>query len=443
MALTGLEIYKQLPKTNCKECGFPTCLAFAMQLAAKKVGLDKCPHVTAEAKAALEGASAPPIQLVTIGSGDKKLEVGNETVMFRHEETFHHPTGIGFVVEDSLPPEAIEKKVSEINKLRFDRVGQTIEANLVAIAHTSSNGNYAGVVEKVAKQTSLGLVLVCPKPEVLEPAIKVCANRRPLLYAATQDNWEKMAKLAKENNLPLAVLEKDLEKLADLTQKIKSMGVTEMVLDTGPKPITEKVKDLTTIRRLALKKTFRALGYPVISFTQSQDTYPEAQEAASLILKYSSIVLMKNTSNWQVMPLLTLRGDIYTDPQKPSQVEPKFYEIGNVTDKSPVLITTNFSITYYTVEGEVESSKVPSYLISANAEGMSVLTAWAAEKFTAETIAATLDSCGIKEKVSHKNIIIPGYVAVLSGKLEELTGWKVIVGPREASGLSSFLKQLR
>ena len=444
MALSGLDIYKLLPKTNCKECSFPTCLAFAMQIAAKKVELAKCPYVSEESKQALESASRPPIRLVTIGNGEGKLELGNETVMFRHEETFYHPTGLGFLIEDSLSAQEIDERIAKINKLKFERVGQQINVNLIAIKCASGKKEtFVEVVKKVLAKSQLNLILMSEEAEIIKAAAETAKERRPLLYAATKDNVEAMAKIAKENSLPLAVYAEDLDELTELSQKITAQGVENLILDSGSKNLAQKINDLTQIRRLALKKTFRPLGYPTIAITTSSDAYQEVTEAASYIAKYASIVIMKGVQTWQVLPLLTVRQNIYTDPQKPLQVEPKIYEIGQVTDKSPVMVTTNFSLTYYTVEAEVEGSRVPSYIISSYAEGLSVLTAWAAEKFTAETIAKTLNECGIKDKVSHKEVIIPGYVAVLSGKLEEESGWKVKVGPKEASGIPSFLKSLK
>lgn len=443
MALSGLVIYKHLPKTNCKDCGFPTCLAFAMQLAAKKVALDKCPHVSEEAKKTLEGASRPPIQLVTVGVGDNKLELGNETVMFRHEERFHHPAGIGVLVEDTLDAAALKKKIDDINKLKFERVGAEISIDLVAVKNSSGDtAKFTNAVKAILGKTKLNLVLISENAKNLVEAAKISKDRKPLLHSATKDNYEELARAAKENNLPLAVRAGSLEEVADLTQKVQALGVQDLIFDTGPKSIVKKIEDLTYARRMALKKTFRPLGYPAITFTQSQDPHDEICEAAGYVAKYSGIVVIKGTEPWQLLPLLTTRSDIYTDPQKPVQVEPKVYEIGAVSKESPVLVTTNFSITYYTVAGEVEASKVPSFIISCDAEGMSVLTAWAAEKFTAETIAKTLQSSGITDKVSHKNVVIPGYVAVLSGKLEEESNWKVLVGPREASGISSYLRSL-
>lgn len=444
MALSGLDIYKLLPRTNCKECGFPTCLAFAMQLAAKKIDLSKCPYISEEARRALESASRPPIRLVTVGKGNQKLEIGNETVMFRHEETFYHPTGIGFLIEDTLEASEIERKISEINKLKFERVGQKIQVDLIAVRCASGKKeNFQEAVKKAISGSELNLILMSENLEAIRAAIELSKERRPLIYAATKDNFELMAGIAREYGLALVVKGESLDELSELTQKISSKGVEDLVLDSGDKGLSERLNELTQIRRLALKKNYRPLGYPAIAFTTSSDPYQEIAEAACYIAKYASIVVMKGIKPWQVLPLLTVRQNLYTDPQKPLQVEPKVYEVGQVNDKSPVLVTTNFSLTYYTVEAEVEASRVPSYIISSNSEGLSVLTAWAAEKFTAETIARTLDECSIKEKVSHRKVIIPGYVAVLSGKLEEESGWKVRVGPKEASGIPAFLKSLK
>jgi acetyl-CoA decarbonylase/synthase complex subunit gamma len=445
MALSGLDIYKLLPKTNCKECGFPTCLAFAMQIAAKKATLSKCPYVSEDAKKALESASRPPIRLVTIGAGEQKLEVGNETVMFRHEETFYHPTGIGFLLEDTLSAQEIDAKLSKINKLKFERVGQQINVDLVALSCQSGNSrNFVELIKRVLPKTQLNLILMSEDSNVIKEALALTKERRPLIYAATKNNCESMAAmLAKENFLPLAVKSDNLDELSELTQMITGQGVEDLILDLDIKGLSQRVNALTQIRRLALKKTFRPLGYPTITVTSSDDPYQEVTEAASYIAKYASIVIMKGVEPWQVLPLLTVRQNIYTDPQKPLQVEPKVYEVGQVNDRSPVLVTTNFSLSYYTVEAEVESSRIPAYIISSYSEGLSVLTAWAAEKFTADTIAESLNKSGIKDKVAHQELIIPGYVAVLSGKLEEVSGWKVKVGPKEASGIPSFLRSLK
>ncbi|MFA5157033.1 MAG: acetyl-CoA decarbonylase/synthase complex subunit gamma [Candidatus Omnitrophota bacterium] len=442
MALSGLDIYKLLPKTNCRECGFVTCLAFAMQLAKKAVSIDKCPFLSAEAKKVLEASSQPPIKLVTVGEGENKLEIGNESVLFRHEEKFHRPCGIGFIIDDSLTDGEISKKLEKINRLAFERVGQKLDVNLVAIKQNSTKDRFVKAAELVLKATKLNIALISGDLSALRPALELSKARKPLVCYANASNAAEMGKLAKEFNTALAVSAHDLDSLTAITKELNNQGVSELVLDTGIKSPAEKIWDLTQIRRQALKKSNRSLGYPVMTMTSSVDPYEEAIEASGYIAKYAGIVLLKGAEPQQALALLTLRQNIYTDPQKPLQIEPKVYPVGSVNDKSPVLVTTNFSLSYFTVLGEVEASKIPSYIISVDTEGMSVLTAWAAEKFTPEKIADSMNKFGIKDTVSHKRLIIPGYVAMMSGELEDKSGWEIIVGPKEAAGLPSFLKNM-
>ena len=442
MALSGLEIYKLLPKTNCRKCGYSTCLAFAMALAKKQVVLDKCPFVKPEVKDTLEQASLPPIRLVTIGQEDNKVEVGNETVIFRHEEKFHHPTAIGFIIDDDISDAELEKKVKNINSLNFERVGQLIKVNLIAVKQTGDSTNFINKVKKITGISNLPLVLMSSDSPALKEALEICSKQRPLIYAATEKNISEFIGLAKTYSVPLVICASELEKIEELGQKASQEGLENIVLDTGSKSITKKVEDLTFIRRLALKKKKRSLGYPVLVVVDNSDPFQEAIEAGVYIAKYASIVLIKTMESWQTLALLTLRQNIYTDPQKPLQVEAKAYSIGQVTEQSPVMVTTNFSLTYYTVLGEVEASKIPSFILSVDTEGMSVLTAWAAEKFTPEKISDSLEKSGIKEKLKHNRLIIPGYVSVISGDLEEKSGWQIVVGPKEASGLPSFLKKI-
>ena len=441
MALSGLDIYKLLPKTNCKECGFATCLAFAMALAQKKASLDKCPHVTAQARESLESASQPPIKLVTIGTGDGRIEIGNETVMYRHEQKFHHPAAIGILLEDTLSDAEMSKKISGINALNFERVGQQIGANIICIGNYSKDETkFKKTVEKVKASASLNIALYSSDAGVINEALKIVKDRRPLIIAGEGADIDNFVKAAKENNLPLGLTCPDIDSAAELTTRAKKGGVEEIVINLVSKGLAKRIQDYTYIRRSALKKNFRPLGYPIISFTELADPALEMAEALTYVLKYSGIVIMKNPAREFVYPVLVARQDIYNDPQKPVQVQPKIYEIGKPNQNSPLLVTTNFSITYFTVASEVESSKVPSYILACDSEGMSVLTAWAAEKFTAESITAALKMVETDKVVSHRKVIIPGYVSVLSGKLEELSGWKVSVGPREASGITNYLR---
>lgn len=442
MALSGLDIYKLLPKTNCRECGFVTCLAFAMQLAKKAVGIDKCPYLSEEAKKALEASSQPPIRLVSVGPWESRLEIGNETVLFRHEEKFHRPCGLGFIIEDSSSDADIKQRLEKINGLKFERVGQQLNPNLIAIKQNKDKKRFIEALNLVQANTQLLLVLMSNDLDALKEALTVTRDKRPLVYQATADNLGEISKIAQEFKVPLVVSAPDLGKISNLTKELNNQGVPDLILDTGKKPIKDKIWDFTQIRRQALKKSNRSLGYPIFVIVDVDDPYEEVMEAATYIAKYAGIILIKGIDAWQALSLLTLRQNIYTDPQKPLQIEPKLYAVGSVNDKSPLLVTTNFSLTYYTVLGEVEASKIPSYILSVDTEGMSVLTAWAAEKFTPQKITESLSEFNVKESVSHSNLIIPGYVAVMSGELEEKSGFKILVGPKEAAGLPSFLKNL-
>lgn len=441
MGLTALEIYKHLPKKNCNECGVPTCLAFAMQLASLKVSLEKCPYVSEQAKALLAASAAPPIKLVKVGSGENEIGLGDETVLHRHDKTFYHPTGMAALVTDSMSDEELMKKVDEANALNFERVGMRIKLDMVAVKSiTEEASKFEHAVSEVTKHTKLPLILMCQKPEVIAGALKHSAANKPLLHCATESNLEAMAKLAKEHKCPLVVHAPDLEKMVSLTEKVKGQGVEDIVLDFGHKPAARMLEALTVIRRLAIKKNLRALGYPVLVVLENKED--EAMLGTIGIMKYASAVVFSDPAPWKIYPLLTLRQNIFTDPQKPIQVKPGVYDVGKPGPNSPLLFTTNFSLTFFTVQGDVEKSKVGAHLMVIDTEGLSVMTSFAAGKLTPELVAKNLDESGAKGKVSHTRLIIPGMVARMSGKLQELTGWHVIVGPRDSSGIPSFMKTL-
>jgi len=440
MALSGLEIYKQLPKTNCKDCGFPTCLAFAMKMATKQVSLDACPHVTDEGKAALESASRPPIQLVTIGTDEHEIKIGNETQLFRHEEKFHRPTAIAVTVSDTLDEAAIAERAETIGKLVMERVGTQVSVDLVAVDNQSGDpARFASAAKLAEEKSGLPCVLMSAVATNLKKAAEAISGQKPLLYISDPAEAEDAAQVAKDEGCPLAVRADGLEALAELTPKITSAGVEEIVLDPGTRGLKPTLEALTTIRRLSLKN-FRPLGYPTIAFTAEEDPTMQAVEASTYVAKYAGIVVTDAAEPWQLLPVLATRQDIYTDPQKPVAVEPKLYEVGEVSADSPVLVTTNFSLSYYSVEGEVEASRVPAYILSVDTEGTSVLTAWASDKFNAETISQALKKSEIEGKLSHKKLLLPGFVAVLSAGVEDESGWAVLIGPKEASGLPSYLK---
>lgn len=440
MALTGLEIYKQLPKKNCGECGTPTCLAFAMALASGKGVLDSCPYVTDAARDTLASASAPPIKAINFGNGSV---LGDETVLFRHDKTFYHPTTLIIQVSDALSNEAIAAKLKEINDLEFDRVGLHYSLDGVAVIQESGDAQrFAQVTSAVAAATEKSLLILSNDLEALKAAVPSLAARKPLIGTATADNYEAVVNFAKEQAVPVILKADGLDALNDLVEKAQALGYKEFVLDAGSRSTSKTLANLTQFRRLAIKKKFRPFGYPVVAFTSKNEPLDEIVEASVYVAKYASVVVLKASAKAQLLPLMTLCQNIYTDPQKPIQVEPILHSVGEVTENSPLYITTNFSLTYYSVEGEVESSKIPSYILPIDTDGTSVLTAYAAGKFEPEKIAEAMVACGIADKVSHKNVIIPGYVAVISGKLQEKSGWKVVVGPRESSGIVAFSKSL-
>ena len=445
MPLSGLEIYKLLPRTNCKACGVPTCLAFAMKLATKGAELSACPYVTEESKQALAAASAPPIRLVTVSSHSRKVEVGNETVLYRHDKTFYHQPGIMLRVRDTDADASA--KVEKAMGYQVERVGMMLGLDGVAVENASGDpAKFAATVESVAAKAKVPMVLMSNNPAAIEAGLAKLAGTKPLVYAATADNWEAMAAAAKKAGASLAVKSEDLSGLATLVEQVTKAGVEAIVLDPGTRKLGDSLVANTEIRRLALKKNFRLLGYPIISFPGegASNEYEELVRAGQHIAKYAGIIVVDNFDPSLAFPLLTLRQNVYTDPQKPIQVKSDIYPIRDPGPNSPVLVTTNFSLTYFTVAGEIEASGVPTWLIICDSEGLSVLTAWAAGKFDAERIKKTINTVGIADKISHRRIVLPGLVAGMSGEVEdEMQGWQVLVGPREAVDIPGYLKTMR
>lgn len=443
MALTGVEIFKLLPKTNCKKCGHPTCLAFAMKLAQRQASLDACPDVSEEAKRILGEASAPPIRPITIGIGDKAVKMGEETVLFRHEKKFVNPCAFALEIKDTMPDEEINKMVDDVLNSEIDRVGQRLRIDAIFVNNASNDaGRFETVVKTISsKAPAVPLIISSNNPVSAEAAVKAVADKKPLLYGVDESNADAMINIAKAYKTSIGVTAKGLDALSALTEKIKGLGIEDMVIDSGARTAKEILEANTYIRRAAIKKNFKALGYPVITFAQRDDKMLEALIATLGITKYSSIIVLSSIEKWKNLALFTLRQNIYTDPQVPMQVEQKIYKIGEPTPDSPLTITTNFSLTYFIVSGEIENSKVPCRLAVMDCEGLSVLTAWAAGKFTASKIAQFIQESGVEKEIKHRELIIPGYVAILSGAIEEkLPGWKVTVGPREANGIPAFLR---
>jgi len=445
MALTGIQIYKLLPKTNCSECGVPTCLAFAMSLAAGKAELAACPYVSEEAKAELADAAAPPIRVVEIGAGERKLKIGGETVLFRHEKTFLNPPGIAVLVTDEMSDEEVAGRLERFKTLEYERVGLTLRADLIAVKSISADaGKFEALVARVKSETDGGIILMTDDVGVMETGLKACADRKPLIYAVTKENADGMAGLAKEHSCPLSVKGDGLDEVSELTTKLTEDGLQDLVIDSGARGIGKALEDQIFIRRGALLKKYKPLGFPTIALPceMTDDFMKETLIASMFVAKYGGIIVLSDLQGHSLFPLLLARMNIYTDPQRPMATSAGIYEIGGPNESSPILVTSNFSLTYFIVSGEIETSRVPAWLVVVDTEGLSVLTAWAAGKFVGDIVGIALKKCGVMDKVNHKKVVIPGYAAAISGDLEEELGdWEVMVGPRESAHIPAYLKE--
>jgi acetyl-CoA decarbonylase/synthase, CODH/ACS complex subunit gamma len=445
MALTGIQIFKLLPKTNCGECGVPTCLAFAMNLAAGKAELSSCPHISAESKTLLSEASAPPIRPLAIGAGENQVKIGGETVLFRHEKTFVNKPGLAVIVSDAMPSAEVDARIKRFKELKYDWIGLVLRPEMIAVKNESGDaGAYETLVKKIMDETDAALILMSENLEALTAGLKASAQRLPLIYAATDGNAEAMASLSKEYKCPLAAKASTIDGLSALSDKLSTAGIKDIVLDGGSRTVRRAFEDQVFIRRASLVQKNRSLGFPTITFPceMTDDPKKEALIAAAFIAKYAGIIVLSDFQGESIFPLLVARLNIYTDPQRPMMMQQGIYPIGNPTEDSPVLVTTNFALTYFIVSGEIEGSRVPSWLLVMDTEGLSVLTAWAAGKFVGDAIGQFVKKSGIAEKVKHKKIVIPGFVAAVSGDLEEELGaeWEVKIGPREAAHLPAYLK---
>lgn len=446
MALTGIQILKMLPKKNCGECKIPTCLAFAMKVAAGQIEIGECPYVDDEVKNTIGEASAPPIRTIKFGTGDNLFSIGGETCLFRHEKRFENPTGIAVLVTTEMDAAAVDSRIEQFKKLEYERVGVLMKADLIAIKDAKNDeASFAALVKKVmAGAEKANLILMSENAANLKAAAEIAKARKPLLFGATGSNAKDLASIAQEYGLPLGVKGSNIDDAVSISEELLQAGLKDLVVDTGARTIRTALEDNVVARRSAINKKYKPLGFPIITFPceMTDDPLMEAMIASVLIAKYAGIVVLSDLQGETLFPLLLERLNIFTDPQRPMVVEEDIYPISGPGEDSPVLITCNFSLTYFIVSGEVESSKVPSWLLIKDTEGLSVLTAWAAGKFGADLIAQFIKKSGMEGKVKHRDLIIPGYLATIKGELEEeLPDWNILIGPREAGHLPAFLKE--
>lgn len=444
MALTGIQIFKMLPQTNCQECGYPTCLAFAMNLAAGKAELDSCPYVSDEAREQLAEAAAPPIRPVKVGKGVRGRTAGGETVMYRHEKTFYNPTLMAALVNGDIDKKELETKLTAWNAIQYERVGLNLRPEMVAVKDTGDAKAFAETAKTIAETSEFNVILMSENADTMKAGIDACGFKRPLMYGANKDNIEDFGKMALDAELPLAVKADSVEDLIPLTDKLAEMGLRDIVMDPGSREVKQALEDQMAIRRAALVDQNKSLGFPTITFPceMADNLDTETMVSAMFIAKYGSIAVMSDFEGESMFPLLLERLNIFTDPQRPMTVVEGIYGINDPDENSPIVVTTNFALTYFIVSGEIENSKVPTWLLIKDSEGLSVLTAWAAGKFAGDDVGEFVKKSGIAEKAKTQELIIPGYAAPIAGEVEEeLPDWTITVGPREAPQLPAFLKE--
>ena len=447
MALKGLDIFKLTPKTNCKECGSPTCMAFAMKVAQGAVEISKCPHMSEEALATLSEATAPPMKTIKVGTGEAEYTLGGETVLYRHEKTFVSKTRYATAI--SCCDENMDAKLEELKKVDYERIGERMHVEMLYLTYCGScdAAGYAAFVKKVMEEApDKTLVLDCTNVEAAKAALDVCKDKKPILDGADASNYEEMSKLATEAGVVLGVRGADINELYDTTAAIEKLGNKNLVLNVGAASIKDAFATAVQIRRAALKDTNRTFGYPSIVNTAALapgDSRMQAALASLFTVKYGSIVVMEGMSYAQALPLYGLRQNVFTDPQKPMKVEPGIYPLNGGDENSVCLTTVDFALTYFVVSGELERSGVPCNLIISDAGGLSVLTAWAAGKLSSTSVSKFIQE-NVEDKIKCRKLIIPGKVAVLKGDIEaKLPGWEVIVAPNEAVQLVKFLKDMQ
>ncbi|MEZ0344866.1 MAG: acetyl-CoA decarbonylase/synthase complex subunit gamma [Caldimicrobium sp.] len=445
MGLTGIQILGKLPKKNCKECGFPTCMAFAMKVAAGQAEITACPYVDPKVVEEIAEATAPPIRTVKIGGGEYTYSLGGETVLFRHEKRFENPPPIGTFIKASMDDSEINRRLELYKKLFWERVGIILRPEVVMLEGDGDLSKFEALVKRVREELPHVGIILSGSSEAIKKGISLCGDFKPLIYAASSQNFDEMTSLAEETKTPLVLSAESLDELSDLADKAIKKGLKDLVLDPGSKGLRELFEDLVIIRRAAIKKRYKPFGFPVMVFPYkyTDDYLLESSIAGIFVAKYASLIILSDLKAESLFNLLVERMNIFTDPQKPLVVEEGIYPVNGPDEWSPVVITCNFALTYFIVNGEIEGSRVPTWLLIKNTDGLSVLTAWAAGKFGADTIAEFVKKCGIEEKVKHRKLAIPGYLAGIKGELEEeLPGWEILVGPREASGLPAFLKKV-
>jgi acetyl-CoA decarbonylase/synthase complex subunit gamma len=457
--LSPIDIYKLLPKINCKECGQDNCMAFATKIVNREVEIDSCKPLlkpeNAKAYAKLKDILKPAVKEIIVGVGDKAKKIGGKLVMYRHEFTYKNPTAIAIDVTDEMTEQEIVTRVQKTDNFKFEYIGNTLKLDMIAVRCTSGDADkFKATVKKVSETTTLPMILCTLSPAIAEAGLMAAPKARPLLYAANSTNWKDMAELALMYNCPLvASAPNDLNTLVSLAKTLMAYGVTDIVLDPGTfinDGLPDTINNFTMLRRAATKggeelAGLPLLGVPMVAWVGKGDTaddlikWREAYVASMLVVRYADVLIMHGNDGWSLLPTTVLRQNIYTDPRKPVAVAPGLKVYGTPDENSPVLFTSNFALTYYTVASDIESNKLNAYLIVVETEGSAIDSGVAGRKLTAERVADAIKASGIESKVKHRKLIIPGKASRISGEIEELSGWKVMVGPRDSSEIPKYL----
>ena len=446
MALKALDIFKLTPKKNCKDCGFPTCMAFSMKVASGAVEVEKCPHMSNDAIAKLSEATAPLMKSLKVGSGESEYTLGGETVLFRHEKTFVSRNRYAVEFSDELSMEEIDSKIANMKLVDYIRIGEEMRVEFALVKYNGNKDSYLSLINRLKEsELKIAYIVDCEDAEVAKEAVSLLEGTNPIVYGANKDNYTDMIDVVKGSNLALGVKASYLEELYSTVEAIQNAGYKELLLDVTGSNAKETYTNAVQVRRISLKEQDRTFGYPSIVFANrlsNNDPMMEVALSSVFTVKYGSIIVLDDINYSKALPLFALRQNIYTDPQRPMRVEPKIYPINNPDENSPVIVTVDFSLTYFIVSGDIERSKVPCWLVIPDAGGYSVLTSWAAGKFGGNSISAFVKECGIEEKTKNRDLIIPGKVAVIKGDLEEnLPGWNIVIGPEESMEIPKFLKE--
>ena len=444
MAVKGLDIFKLSPKTNCKECGSPTCMAFCMKVAQGAVSIDKCPHMSDEAKALLSEATAPPMKTITVGAGDNAHKLGGETVLFRHEKTLVNRSLYAVSLCTCMDDATVDEKLADMAKVDYERIGEREYVEVVLVHDEKGDADRLKALCEKAAATGRVVVIDCENVDTVKPAVEAIKASKPVLNGANASNYEAMNAVATAAGVTLGVRGADLSELHDTVAALEKAGNKNLVLDVTGKDAKETYGNAVMVRRAAIKDGDRTFGYPSIvnlSKIAAGDIHLQTAYAALFTVKYGSIIVMDKVSYAESLPLHGLRQNIFTDPQKPMKVAPGIYPMNGATADSPCMLTVDFALTYFLVSGEIERSKVPVNLLITDASGMSVLTAWAAGKFSSSSVKKFFDEFDLAGKINSRTLVIPGKVAVMKGEIQDkLPEWNVVVGTREAVEIVKFLK---